>query len=125
MKGSKGFFLVQEVVIFCLTLLILLEIYSGLHKSCMLQQQNRELQVCFQAAQQIVAGNDISAEFTVNKTIKHCDDMDVLEVQVSYGKTVCSLQWALSSAERFFADRSSNADSFRNNSYLHTAYSNK
>lgn len=124
MKESKGFFLVQEVIIFCLTLLMLLEIYNGLQKSCILQQQNRELQICFQAAQQIVAGNDISEELAVNKTIKHCDDMDVLEVQVSYGKTVCSLHWALSSAERFFADGSSNADSLRNNTYLYNTYSN-
>lgn len=115
MKGSKGFFLVQEVIIFCLTLLMLVDIYSGLQKSCMLQQQSRELQKCFQAAQQIVAGNDISAEFTVNKTIKQCDDLDVLEVQVSYGKTICSLHWALPSAEGFFVDGNSNADSFRSN----------
>ena len=106
MKNSRGFCLVQELVCFCLTAVLLATAIQGFYRSNYLLNQSLELQQAVQAAQQVLAGEEYSGRFDVTQRISSgsADGLTVQEVQAAYGKVRVTLIRALPTAERLSAD---------------------
>lgn len=106
MKNSRGFCLVQELVCFCLTAVLLATAIQGFYRSNYLLNESLELQQAVQAAQQVLAGEEYSGRFDVTQRISSgsTDDLAVQEVQAAYGKVRVTLIRALPTAERLSAD---------------------
>lgn len=106
MKNSRGFCLVQELVCFCLTAVLLATAIQGFYRSNYLLNQSLELQQAVQAAQQVLAGEEYSGRFDVTQRISSgsADGLAVQEVQAAYGKVRVTLIRALATAERLSAD---------------------
>ena len=60
MKNSRGFCLVQELVCFCLTAVLLATAIQGFYRSNYLLNESLELQQAVQAAQQVLAGKELA-----------------------------------------------------------------
>lgn len=105
MKNSRGFCLVQELVCFCLTAVLLATAIQGFYRSNYLLNQSLELQQAVQAAQQVLAGEEYSGRFDVTQRISSgsADGLAVQEVQAAYGKVRVTLIRALPTAERLSA----------------------
>lgn len=101
MKNSRGFCLVQELICFCLTAVLLATAIQGFYRSSLLVQQSLELQQAAQVAQQVVAGEEYSGRFDVTQRISSgsADGLAVQEVQATYGKVRVTLIRALPTAE--------------------------
>lgn len=101
MKNSRGFCLVQELVCFCLTAVLLATAIQGFYRSNYLLNQSLELQQAVQAAQQVLAGEEYSGRFDVTQRISSgsADGLAVQEVQAAYGKVKVKLIRALPTAE--------------------------
>ncbi|WP_306513156.1 hypothetical protein [Phascolarctobacterium succinatutens] len=101
MKNSRGFCLVQELVCFCLTAVLLATAIQGFYRSNYLLNQSLELQQAVQAAQQVLAGEEYSGRFDVTQRISSgsADGLAVQEVQAAYGKVRVKLIRALPTAE--------------------------
>lgn len=101
MKNNRGFCLVQELVCFCLTAVLLATAIQGFYRSSLLVQQSLELQQAAQVAQQVVAGEEYSGRFDVTQRISSgsADGLAVQEVQAAYGKVRVTLIRALPTAE--------------------------
>ncbi|WP_418948155.1 hypothetical protein [Phascolarctobacterium succinatutens] len=101
MKNSRGFCLVQELVCFCLTAVLLATAIQGFYRSNYLLNQSLELQQAVQAAQQVLAGEEYSGRFDVTQRISSgsADGLAVQEVQAAYGKVNVKLIRALPTAE--------------------------
>ena len=101
MKNSRGFCLVQELVCFCLTAVLLATMIQGFYRSNYLLNQSLELQQAVQAAQQVLAGEEYSGRFAVTQRISSgsTDGLAVQEVQAAYGKVKVKLIRALPTAE--------------------------
>ena len=106
MKNSRGFCLVQELVCFCLTAVLLATAIQGFYRSNYLLNQSLELQQAVQAAQQVLAGEEYSGRFDVTQRISSgsADGLAVQEVQAAYGKVRVTLIRALPTAEGISAD---------------------
>lgn len=106
MKNSRGFCLVQELVCFCLTAVLLATVIQGFYRSNYLLNQSLELQQAVQAAQQVLAGEEYSGRFDVTQRISSgsADGLAVQEVQAVYGKVRVTLIRALPTAEGLSAD---------------------
>lgn len=106
MKNSRGFCLVQELVYFCLTAVLLATAIQGFYRSNYLLNQSLELQQAVQAAQQVLAGEEYSGRFDVTQRISSgsADGLAVQEVQAAYGKVRVTLIRALPTAEGLSAD---------------------
>lgn len=106
MKNSRGFCLVQELVCFCLTAVLLAIAIQGFYRSNYLLNESLELQQAVQAAQQVLAGEEYSGRFDVTQRISSgsADGLAVQEVQAAYGKVRVKLIRALPTAERLSAD---------------------
>ena len=65
MKNSRGFCLVQELVCFCLTAVLLATAIQGFYRSNYLLNESLELQQAVQVAQQVLAGEEYSGRFAV------------------------------------------------------------
>jgi len=106
MKNSRGFCLVQELVCFCLTAVLLATAIQGFYRSNYLLNQSLELQQAVQAAQQVLAGEENSGRFDVTQRISSgsADGLAVQEVQAAYGKVRVTLIRALPTAEGLSAD---------------------
>lgn len=106
MKNSRGFCLVQELVCFCLTAVLLATAIQGFYRSNYLLNESLELQQAVQAAQQVLAGEEYSGRFDVTQRISSgsADGLAVQEVQAAYGKIRVTLIRALPTAERLSAD---------------------
>ena len=106
MKNSRGFCLVQELVCFCLTAVLLATAIQGFYRSNYLLNESLELQQAVQAAQQVLAGEEYSGRFAVTQRISSgsADGLAVLEVQAAYGKVRVTLIRALPTAEGISAD---------------------
>lgn len=106
MKNSKGFCLVQELVCFCLTAVLLATAIQGFYRSNYLLNESLELQQAVQAAQQVLAGEEYSGRFAVTQRISSgsADGLAVQEVQAAYGKVRVTLIRALPTAEGISAD---------------------
>ena len=106
MKNSRGFCLVQELVCFCLTAVLLATAIQGFYRSNYLLNQSLELQQAVQVAQQVLAGEEYSGRFDVTQRISSgsADGLAVQEVQAAYGKVRVTLIRALPTAERLSAD---------------------
>lgn len=106
MKNSRGFCLVQELVCFCLTAVLLATAIQGFYRSNYLLNQSLELQQAVQAAQQVLAGEEYSGRFAVTQRISSgsADGLAVQEVQAAYGKVRVTLIRALPTAEGLSAD---------------------
>ena len=106
MKNNRGFCLVQELVCFCLTAVLLAIAIQGFYRSNYLLNQSLELQQAVQAAQQVLAGEEYSGRFDVTQRISSgsIDGLAVQEVQAAYGKVRVTLICALPTAERLSAD---------------------
>lgn len=106
MKNSRGFCLVQELVYFCLTAVLLATAIQGFYRSNYLLNESLELQQAVQAAQQVLAGEEYSGRFDVTQRISSgsADGLAVQEVQAAYGKVRVTLIRALPTAERLSAD---------------------
>lgn len=106
MKNSRGFCLVQELVCFCLTAVLLATAIQGFCRSYYLLNESLELQQAVQAAQQVLAGEEYSGRFAVTQRISSgsADGLAVQEVQAAYGKVRVTLIRALPTAERLSAD---------------------
>ena len=106
MKNSRGFCLVQELVCFCLTAVLLATAIQGFYRSNYLLNESLELQQAVQAAQQVLAGEEYSGRFDVTQRISpgSADGLAVQEVQAAYGKVRVTLIRALPTAERLSAD---------------------
>lgn len=101
MKNSRGFCLVQELVCFCLTAVLLATAIQGFYRSNYLLNESLELQQAVQAAQQVLAGEEYSGRFAVTQRIS---SVAVQEVQAAYGKVRVTLIRALPTAEGLSAD---------------------
>ena len=101
MKNSRGFFLIQELVCFCLTAVLLATMIQGFYRSNYLLNESLELQQAVQAAQQVLAGEEYSGRFDVTQRISSgsTDGLAVQEVQAAYGKVRVTLIRALPTAE--------------------------
>lgn len=106
MKNNRGFCLVQELICFCLTAVLLATAIQGFYRSSLLVQQSLELQQAAQVAQQVVAGEEYSGRFDVTQRISSgsADGLAVQEVQAAYGKVRVKLIRALPTAEGLSAD---------------------
>lgn len=106
MKNSRGFCLVQELVCFCLTAVLLATAIQGFYRSNYLLNESLELQQAVQVAQQVLAGEEYSGRFAVTQRISSgsTDGLAVQEVQAAYGKVRVTLIRALPTAERLPAD---------------------
>lgn len=106
MKNSRGFCLVQELVCFCLTAVLLATAIQGFYRSNYLLNESLELQQAVQAAQQVLAGEEYSGRFDVTQRISSVstEGLAVQEVQAAYGKVRVTLIRALPTAERLSAD---------------------
>lgn len=106
MKNSRGFCLVQELVCFCLTAVLLATAIQGFFRSNYLLNESLELQQAVQAAQQVLAGEEYSGRFDVTQRISSgsTDSLAVQEVQAAYGKVRVTLIRALPTAEGLSAD---------------------
>lgn len=106
MKNNRGFCLVQELVCFCLTAVLLATAIQGFYRSNYLLNQSLELQQAVQAAQQVLAGEEYSDRFDVTQRISSgsADGLAVQEVQAAYGKVRVTLIRALPTAEGLSAD---------------------
>lgn len=107
MKNSRGFCLVQELVCFCLTAVLLATAIQGFYRSNYLLNQSLELQQAVEAAQQVLAGEEYSGRFDVTQRISSgsADGLAVQEVQAAYGKVKVKLIRALPTAEGLSASR--------------------
>lgn len=106
MKNSRGFCLVQELVCFCLTAVLLATAIQGFYRSNYLLNESLELQQAVQAAQQVLAGEEYSGRFAVTQRISSssAEGLAVQEVQAAYGKVRVTLIRALPTAEGLSAD---------------------
>lgn len=106
MKNSRGFCLVQELVCFCLTAVLLATAIQGFYRSNYLLNESLELQQAVQAAQQVLAGEEYNGRFDVTQRISSgsTDGLAVQEVQAAYGKVRVKLIRALPTAEGLSAD---------------------
>jgi len=106
MKNSRGFCLVQELVCFCLTAVLLATAIQGFYRSNYLLNQSLELQQAVEAAQQVLAGEEYNGRFDVTQRISSgsTDGLAVQEVQTAYGKVRVTLIRALPTAEGLSAD---------------------
>ncbi len=102
MKNSRGFCLVQELVCFCLTAVLLATAIQGFFRSNYLLNESLELQQAVQAAQQVLAGEEYSGRFDVTQRISS-GSTDGLAVQ-EVGKVRVKLIRALPTAEGLSAD---------------------
>lgn len=102
MKNSRGFCLVQELVCFCLTALLLASAVQCFYRSSWLLQQSREQQQATLAVQQVLAGEEYSGRFVVTQKLEagSIDGLAMQEVQAAYGKIKVKLIRAMPSAER-------------------------
>lgn len=101
MKNSRGFCLVQELVCFCLTAVLLATAIQGFYRSNYLLNESLELQQAAQAAQQVLVGEEYNGRFDVTQRISSgsADGLAVQEVQATYGKVRVKLIRALPTAE--------------------------
>lgn len=106
MKNSRGFCLVQELVCFCLTAVLLATAIQGFYRSNYLLNESLELQQAAQAAQQVLVGEEYNGRFDVTQRISSgsADGLAVQEVQAAYGKVRVTLIRALPTAEGLSAD---------------------
>lgn len=106
MKNSRGFCLVQELVCFCLTAVLLATAIQGFYRSNYLLNESLELQQAVEAAQQVLAGEEYNGHFDVTQRISSSstDGLAVQEVQAAYGKVRVTLIRALPTAEGLSAD---------------------
>ena len=105
MKNSRGFCLLQELVCFCLTAVLLATAIQGFYRSNYLLNESLELQQAAQAAQQVLVGEEYNGRFDVTQRISsgRADGLAVQEVQAAYGKVRVTLIRALPTAEGIFA----------------------
>ena len=106
MKSSRGFCLVQELVCFCLTAVLLATAIQGFYRSNYLLNESLELQQAMQAAQQVLAGEEYSGRFDVTQKLASgsAADLAIQEVQAAYGKVRVKLIRVLPTAEGLSAD---------------------
>lgn len=106
MKDSRGFCLVQELVCFCLTAVLLATAIQGFYRSNYLLNESLELQQAVQAAQQVLAGEEYSGRFDVTQKLASGSavGLAIQEVQAAYGKVKVKLIRALPTAEGLSAD---------------------
>lgn len=106
MKNSRGFCLIQELVCFFLTALLLATAIQGFYRSNYLLNQSLELQQAVEAAQQVLAGEEYNGRFDVTQRTSSgsTDGLAVQEVQAAYGKVRVTLIRALPTAEGLSAD---------------------
>ena len=106
MKNSRGFCLVQELVCFCLTAVLLATAIQGFYRSNYLLNESLELQQAVEAAQQVLAGEEYSGRFDVTQKLASgsAADLAIQEVQAAYGKVRVTLIRALPTAEGLSAD---------------------
>lgn len=106
MKNSRGFCLVQELVCFCLTAVLLATAIQGFYRSNYLLYESLELQQAAQAAQQVLAGEEYSGRFDVTQKLASGSavGLAIQEVQAAYGKVKVKLIRALPTAEGLSAD---------------------
>ena len=107
MKNSRGFCLVQELVCFCLTAVLLATAIQGFYRSNYLLHESLELQQAAQAAQQVLVGEEYSGRFDVTQKLASGSavGLAIQEVQAAYGKVKVKLIRALPTAEGLSADR--------------------
>lgn len=98
--------MVQELVCFCLTAVLLATAIQGFYRSNYLLNESLELQQAVQAAQQVLAGEEYNGRFDVTQRISFgsTEGLAVQEVQAAYGKVRVTLIRALPTAERLSAD---------------------
>lgn len=101
MKNNRGFCLVQELVCFCLTAVLLATAIQGFYRSNYLLNESLELQQATQAAQQVLAGEEYSGRFDVTQrsSTGSTEGLALQEVQAAYGKVKVKLIRALPTAE--------------------------
>lgn len=106
MKDSRGFCLVQELVCFCLTAILLATAIQGFYRSNYLLNESLELQQAVQAAQQVLAGEEYSGCFDVTQKLASgsAAGLAIQEVQAAYGKVKVKFIRALPTAEGLSAD---------------------
>ena len=93
--------MVQELVCFCLTAVLLATAIQGFYRSNYLLNESLELQQATQAAQQVLAGEEYSGRFDVmqRSSTGSTEGLAVQEVQAAYGKVKVKLIRALPTAE--------------------------
>lgn len=98
--------MVQELICFCLTAVLLATAIQGFYRSNYLLHESLELQQAAQAAQQVLAGEEYSGRFDVTQKLASGSavGLAIQEVQAAYGKVKVKLIRALPTAEGLSAD---------------------
>lgn len=106
MKNSRGFCLVQELVCFCLTAVLLATAIQGFYRSNYLLNESLELQQAMQVAQQVLVGEEYSGRFDVTQKLASgsAAGLAIQEVQAAYGKVKVKFIRALPTTEGLSAD---------------------
>ncbi len=82
MKGSKGFFLVQELLIFGLCCLLLTGVAVSLAKCLSVQRENLLLQECLISAEQALSGEE--ALLPVKRSVCEQGEIKLVELEVQH-----------------------------------------
>lgn len=85
MQRSKGFILVQELLIFGSCCLIWASVFAALGQCLRAEQQALAWQQCLQAAQQSLLGEQ--SQLPVQRSVQDLADMQLLELEVQHEKT--------------------------------------
>lgn len=85
MQRSRGFILVQELIIFAICYLVWASVLAGLSQCLRLEQQALAWQQCLQAAQQALLGEQ--GQLPVQRSEQELEDMQLLELEVQHENT--------------------------------------
>lgn len=89
MQRSRGFILVQELIIFSICCLVWASVLAALGQCLRTERQVRAWQECLQAAQQAWSGEQ--GQLAVQRSVQELEDMQLLELEVQYEKTRLNL----------------------------------
>ena len=89
MRKSKGFILVQELIIFSICGLLWASVLVSLTQCLRLEQQALAWQQCLQAAQQALLGEQ--EQLPVQRNMQELEDVRLLELEVQHENTRLNL----------------------------------
>ena len=85
MRRSRGFILVQELIVFAICCLVWASILAAFGQCLRTEQQAAAWQQSLQAAQQALLGEQ--GQLPVQRSVQELENMRLLELEVQYGAT--------------------------------------
>lgn len=105
MSQSKGFLLVQEIMIFTLSSMLLTISADSFAKGLSILERNNNLYQCMQVATYELLQEPYEINYTVTKNNVMFGDLILTEVNVANAEARFKLLWAVSSKKGIFFDR--------------------